>query len=313
MREDHGGAGVMANLKDVINCLSRGLPDVSVTSLEPLGQGDFCVAFLLNGAWVVRKAKHDAAARALAREACLLERIGPRLSVAVPRPRVLSTEGCDDVVLSVHALVEGEALARDSWLGLPSPSRSGLASEVGAFLRELHSIDRDEAGGCGLELLDHEADFGVLATRSEEMEGLPRAIRTMVTSVIQRHSLRDLGWAGDGGLALLNGDVSPEHVLFDRNGPRLSGVIDWGDAALGDPARDLIFLYEDWGDDFLASALDSYGASADPRFLARVYLHYFADQLSWTLDAADEGRSDDVELGAAGLGRASRDLAALGL
>jgi len=311
MREDHGGAGVMTNLKDVIDCLSRGLPDVSVTSLEPLGQGDFCVAFLLNGVWVVRKAKHDAAARALAREACLLERIGPHLTVAVPRPRVLSTEGCDDVLLSIHALVEGEALTRDRWLGLSSPSRSGLAGQVGAFLRGLHSIDRGEAGGCGLERLDHEAFFGDLATRAEQMGDLPGTIREMVTSVLQRHSLRDLGWSGEA--ALLNGDVSPEHVLFDRNEPRVSGVIDWGDAALGDPARDLIFLYEDWGDDFFASALDGYEAGADPRFMARVYLHYFADQLSWTLEAAEEGRSDDVAVGAAGLGRASRDLEALGL
>ena len=48
--------------------------------------------------------------------------------------------------------------------------------------------------------------------------------------------------------ALLHGDLGPEHLLV-RDG-RLAGVIDWGDARLGDPALDYSWLlngpFGDW-------------------------------------------------------------------
>lgn len=157
-------------------------------------------------------------------------------------------------------------------------------------------------------MLQHDALFSELAARLEAAP-LPRRIRAAAAARLGRHSLSALGWSG--ALALLNGDVSPGHVLIDGTPRRLSGVIDWGDAVLGDPARDFIFLYEDWGDDFLGLALEGYGAAGDPGFLARVQLHYLSDQLSWTLEAAEEGRSDDVEVGVAGLGRALRDLGSI--
>lgn len=66
--------------------LGRYRPDLSIRSLTRLGEGDFCVAWLLNGRDVVRVPKHDRATRALAREACLLAAIGDALPVAIPRP-----------------------------------------------------------------------------------------------------------------------------------------------------------------------------------------------------------------------------------
>src|SRR5438128_2283605 len=51
--------------------------------------------------------------------------------------------------------------------------------------------------------------------------------------------------------ALLHADLGPEHLLV-RDG-RLAGVIDWGDARLGDPALDYAWLlngpFADWGVD----------------------------------------------------------------
>jgi aminoglycoside 2''-phosphotransferase len=36
--------------------------------------------------------------------------------------------------------------------------------------------------------------------------------------------------------ALLHGDLSPDHILDDATADRLTGIIDFGDACLGDPA-----------------------------------------------------------------------------
>ena len=44
---------------------------------------------------------------------------------------------------------------------------------------------------------------------------------------------------------LIHGDLGAEHVFVD--GDRISGVIDWGDAAIGDPALDHGRLLRDFG------------------------------------------------------------------
>ena len=53
----------------------------------------------------------------------------------------------------------------------------------------------------------------------------------------------------------------------------LTGIIDWSDAAITDPALDLARLYRDFGPDFLAALLPAYGPlpEAMPRieFFAR--------------------------------------------
>ncbi|MBE2320793.1 phosphotransferase [Solirubrobacter sp. CPCC 204708] len=46
-------------------------------------------------------------------------------------------------------------------------------------------------------------------------------------------------------LTFIHGDLGAEHVFAD--GDRITGIIDWGDAAIGDPAIDLGRLMRDFG------------------------------------------------------------------
>ena len=57
-------------------------------------------------------------------------------------------------------------------------------------------------------------------------------------------------------VVLVHADFAPEHLLLTDAG--LSGVIDWGDVALGDPADDLGGVHYAGGDDALAAALAEY-------------------------------------------------------
>ncbi|MDQ3505904.1 MAG: phosphotransferase [Actinomycetota bacterium] len=70
---------------------------------------------------------------------------------------------------------------------------------------------------------------------------------------------------------LAHTDLGAEHLLDD--GSRLTGIIDWSDAGLADPALDFARLYRDFGPAFLDDALRAYGGlpEAGPRiqFFAR--------------------------------------------
>jgi aminoglycoside phosphotransferase (APT) family kinase protein len=70
---------------------------------------------------------------------------------------------------------------------------------------------------------------------------------------------------------LAHADLGAEHIL-ERDGT-LTGVIDWSDAAITDPAVDLALPYRDFGPRFLEALAEEYGpvGEAMPRieFFAR--------------------------------------------
>lgn len=304
-------------MSEIAHLLADAVPPLHVRTVEPLGEGDFCTAWLVNGTLVVRQAKHPEAGRALEREACLMPVLARRLPVQAPVPQVVSPDGSHGPVLALHGLIEGVELTRERWEELPEPRRSAAARDLGRFLRVLHDVEPELAAACHVPILDASA-------RIEELRGMlmdppgrewPAVLRDRLTEPLRTallgafESYLDGESGGSHEAALLHGDLSPGHVLIDPASRTLSGVIDWGDAMLCDPARDFIFLYEDWGRDFLRHALDGYGAGGDASFLRRILVLYLADQTEWTLQVAEDGRSRDVEQGGVGLERGVRDLA----
>jgi aminoglycoside phosphotransferase (APT) family kinase protein len=59
-------------------------------------------------------------------------------------------------------------------------------------------------------------------------------------------------------LALSHNDLGIEHVLVDRGTWTVTGIIDWSDAAIADPAYDFGLLYRDLGPMALDVAMGRY-------------------------------------------------------
>jgi aminoglycoside phosphotransferase (APT) family kinase protein len=268
--------------------------------LTPAGEGDFCFAFRARD-WIVRVSKHARAAGSMRREACVLPRIADHLPVEVPRPTLHEPDGCPP--FTVHREVMGAPLTRAAWEGLPGPARSRAAGRLADFLWALHRSPPRVEGVCDLPRLDEAS----LADR------LRRDVRSALSGRLRPDVLRGLDRAlaaragGDGGddVALLHCDVAPGHVLYDEATAALTGVIDFGDVALGPPARDFIFLYEDFGPALCEEVLSVYATSAGteaPTF-ADVRAWYLLEGVSWTLERLALGASEDVVHGLAEIQR----------
>jgi aminoglycoside phosphotransferase (APT) family kinase protein len=73
-----------------------------------------------------------------------------------------------------------------------------------------------------------------------------------------------------GPLRFLHGDFKGGNLLLDPRSGRLTGVIDWGNAAVGDPALDFIGLASTRGWRFTQAVLDSYRAPVEDDLVARI-------------------------------------------
>jgi aminoglycoside 2''-phosphotransferase len=68
---------------------------------------------------------------------------------------------------------------------------------------------------------------------------------------------------------LVHGDLCPDHILFDRGAKRITGVIDFGDVRIGDPACDFQ-LREEYGETFWEELLAHYRLPVDESFFRRL-------------------------------------------
>ena len=71
--------------------------------------------------------------------------------------------------------------------------------------------------------------------------------------------------------AFCHNDLGAEHVLVDSDSRECTGILDWTDAAITDPARDFGRLYRDCGPTVVDAALAGYGAGPGLRERAIFY------------------------------------------
>lgn len=219
--------------------LRRHAPELADLPLRELGRGLENTAFAA-GELVLRVADGPD----VQREAGLLEVLGSRLPLAVPVP--VFADG-DTGVLGYRLLPGRPLLGRT-----PAP---GTATVLGRFLRDLHTTDPDAVRG----LVDE--DGADPAEWLADLDGPAELLRVVRSSVPRPSALRVVAHA----------DLGAEHLLADGTG--LTGVIDWSDCAVTDPALDFARIHRDFGPAFLAEALQAYGGLPDagPRieFFAR--------------------------------------------
>ena len=262
-------------------------PGFSPRSVVPIGVGEFCHAFLVDGLDVYRVARHEEAGRALQREACVLGRIAGSLELSIPDPIEVNVEAHPGYVS--HRLVEGTEVTREGYERLTSMRRREAATAVGRFLRQLHGIDRSIVEVCRLEVIDAAILRDRVASLAlTTLAQLGEPSRTFAAQVLAQSVLTP------PEPVLLHGDLSPEHVLADADGT-VTGVIDFGDIAVGDPAWDFVYLYADYGVEFLEIAVHAYKPASLPNFVDRLFRLYELDLVEWVLEAIDEDNDDATE------------------
>ncbi|MEJ2870915.1 phosphotransferase [Actinomycetospora sp. OC33-EN08] len=202
-----------------------------MTTRQYLGSGWDSDAWLVDGTWVERTARRLDVEPWLRTETTLLPWLAPQLPLEVPTPVVVR----ESPLTVRHRLVPGRPFR-------PDDDGRGL----GAFLAALHTVDLDAAVARGLPppgrtSAMRDAAFDRFA--GEVVPRLPRGRRSWLAD-----RLDELRAAPAS--VVVHGDLSAEHVLVD--GGRIYGVIDWGDARAGDPAKDLVWPLLQAGPDVAA-------------------------------------------------------------
>jgi aminoglycoside phosphotransferase (APT) family kinase protein len=273
--------------------LEKRFPELRpVDSIEPTGGGWDSFTYVVNGVWVFHFPRLPGVEETLRRQVALLRGLNGEVSSAVPVPSFVST----DPVCIGYRRIEGAPLPEHDLSSSPGiwPER------LGRFLYDLHLVLPEfvglRAAGPAAWREEHRALIDDLRGRVLPLIDVDdRAIAgAMLSSFVDD----DLNFRF--ATAVVHRDLGPEHILRSADGD-LAGVIDWGDATIGDPAIDFAWVlhHAPAGERVLAA----YGGVPDERFRERAR---FYDRLGpWheVVYGLDTGQGAFVESGLDGVAR----------
>lgn len=250
-------------------------PDVQPRVVSYLGEGYDSTAFDVDDRWVFRFPKREDVEQQLLLEIRLL----PVLAVRSPLPLpAFSRLGRPTTTFPRHfggyPKLRG-APANTVAAGVTPFSEWGPI--LGRFLSWLHAYPADEVSELGVpvqharELLEE-----IRSDAIGDFDNIARVAPSAPLAEWHRFILEAEGVTAEPSMpaSLVHADLSAEHVLCDMTSRAITGVIDWSDVSIGDPAIDLAGLYHWGGQAFVDIALRHYGHAMDAATLSRA--RYFA-------------------------------------
>jgi len=215
--------------REVDAALARSLIEEQFPQLAParvrlLGEGWDNAAFLADEEWVFRFPRRQIAVPLLQNEVRLLPRIAGLLPLPVPLPELIGApEERFPWPFAGHRLLPGRTADQAA---LADVQRCEAAAPLGRFLRALHALapppglPEDEPGRLDQARLAAQTRSRLRELGVDEPRFLDEPVRPARAT------------------ALVHGDLHARQILVDLSW-HPCGVIDWGDAHLGDPAVDL--------------------------------------------------------------------------
>ena len=230
--------------------------------VELLGEGwDFQV-FEVDARWLFRFPKRDAGVAKLNMERKLLSGLGEWVSLPVPNYEYF----CESHESSSRPFGGYRKLPGVGGDTSKMVDRHEVARQLGVFLARLHTYPVDKAREAGVpEVRDLVGHWR--GKSCEQLQGLDGL--NVNLGLLRRYLENETPVPFEGAASLVHNDLWAEHILVDSRSGRVSGIIDWGDAVIGDPAIDFAYLYTWYGESWLENVLVHYTGKLDAEVISR--------------------------------------------
>lgn len=248
-----------AHVERILELARRNGLNISPSSVEMNESGlDFLAVFGCtdNGEdWVIREPRRPDVVASAVYERNALKLIQKRLPVTVPDWRIFTPEliAYPRLPGTPAATINSEANNYD-WVIDPHSPPEAFIETLAEAMAALHGIDHETASEAGLRVKQPREVRRALADRMDEIKRI-----FGVSEVLWD---RWQAWLADDGYwpthsSLIHGDLHPGHIVIDSDG-RVTGLLDWTEAEVADPASDFTIYYAAFGEPGLEKLLEHY-------------------------------------------------------
>jgi aminoglycoside 2''-phosphotransferase len=258
-------------------------PEVPINSLSLNRDGLLNDIVIVNSELVFRFPKVEYGLKHLRDEASILRLLQNYITLEIPSP-LYESEDC-----LAYQMIPGETLRRDMLMKLPESDQQAVADQLAQFLKELHSVPVNQ-------ITDFEVPMADALMKYEGWVNVYERIREKVFPLLLPHLRESVTEHFESHLAdrsnfeyelkMVNTDIPPYHILFDRQRKRINGVIDFGCAGLGDPAIDFGVLNYNYGETFVHRLYRVYPEAET--YLKRARFYAGAHEVRWLLTGIEK-------------------------
>ncbi len=265
----------MENLSPYIHVLQQAYPDLVVNTVDAISHGQHNTVLDVNDQFIFRFPKYIEGLHTLKQEVTLLKHIQGRISLASPEPRFACLADLSGAFMG-YPKIPGEPLWNDLLNSTSFTTQSNLAKQLGGFLSSLHRLSSITELVTCLTRNDTASQWTEIFRRIR-IKLIPHMrpdAQTRVIKYFERFLNEPKHFAYKP--VLKHGDFGASNILFDRTTNFISGIIDFSNASLGDPAYDFAGLLSSYGENFVCQAGCSYPSFEDLWPRIRFYQNTFA-------------------------------------
>ncbi|EOO15419.1 aminoglycoside phosphotransferase family protein [Bacillus cereus] len=198
--------------------------------------------------------------------------------IEIPKYHLLYKNNCNTVPFcSYYPLIHGEPLTTEIVTKLEKKELKAIITQLATFLAALHSIPLKRTETLGFPIEKTFTYWKELQTKLNQY--LTNSLTSLQKSALNRlfENFFTCITKSTFQNAIIHADFTHHHILFNNLHKTISGVIDFGDAQIGDPAFDFTGLYYDFGREFTTSVYEQYSAlisHRDPLLIHRITTFY---------------------------------------
>src|SRR5262245_2210461 len=180
---------------------------------------------IINGDFVFRFAKHEFGYKDPREEAHVLRLLRKYTSLPIPEPFYESPDAL------AYRFIPGEALRRDMLMKLTESDQQAIADQLALFFKEVHNVPVNMTTNPELPMAD-------ALMKYEGWLNVYERICQKVFPLLQRHQRESAKEHFESHLSdrsnfvheprMVDTDITPYHIMFDRERRRISGIIDFG-------------------------------------------------------------------------------------
>ncbi len=270
----------MTDLASLTARIRAEFPDLDFARARLEESGEDHQVVVLDAGWVFRFARPGRGREALAGpERALLAWLAPDVPFAIPFFERFSAAG--DFV--GYRYIAGRPLRPELYATLADRTREATLAAMAVFLTRVHAAPPATiAQADGAVAKEWTGAMWRKRWLAERRAPVARFAPTALVARADRFFDAFAAAAKPPREVVIHGDVSDDHMLLAPSGGALAGVIDFGDACLGDPAYDLTFFFA-YGEAAMARVIELYDPlAADPLLATRArrsYVRFRIEQL----------------------------------
>ncbi|NLM09579.1 MAG: phosphotransferase [Clostridiaceae bacterium] len=266
-----------------IELIKSKFPQLDLSKIEfNKTDGSYSDIAIVNNEVVFKFTKYDWSAVFLRNETEVTGFIRKFITLPLPESELIYPN------VSRRNFIKGSPLYRSILLKLDFHTQDAIARQIATFLKELHTIPVKKAQHAGI------GDSQMNRTREDwlaELDTMQRKISPYCTDYVKEYLRQIIQPATDNEEfftfqpVIIHGELTPNHILFDKPSRKISGIIGFANAGFGDPAFDFGMLLDHLGENFLMRMHKYYPIS--PENLDRARFYAYISTFLWFSDVCD--------------------------